>query len=403
VGRRGQGEGTIVKRKDGRWAAVVSEGFGIGPGGRPKRLRKVYYGKTRDEAARALRAAQNTKDSGATLAVGRQTLGVFIDKWLAGVRASVAPSTYDGYEHLVRVHIKPGLGRVQLSKLTPQLIQDWMNSLAKAPRVPRPGLRDRKPLSPRTIKYAHSVLRTALNTAVRWGVVTRNAASLAKPPRQVLEPIEPLSPEQAMTLLDHAAEVEDRLVNLYAVAVAEGLRQGELLGLKWSDVDWDKGQLKIVRSLQIVAGQPAFVSPKTHRSRRGIQLSRTGLDALKAQRELQARERLRAGSAWAPARQFKDLIFTNASGGPLHGSWVTKTFQARLTECELPKQRFHDLRHAMATFLLAQGVPMKVVSEKLGHAQIGITMNLYSHVTLAMQKEAATAMDQLLHRARRHP
>jgi integrase len=331
------------------------------------------------------------------------TVAQFLDQWLKDKRPTIAASTYDGYEHLLRMHVKPDLGHVKLAKLTPQEVQAWMTRLGERPSKPhRPGGPAGPPLSARTIRYAHAVLRHALNMALQFGLVARNAAAAAKPPRLGNGAVEPLTPSQALHLLSAADEAGDRFVHLYTVAVAEGLRQGELLGLKWQDIDGDAGQLRIVRTLQAVDGKPAFVEPKTHRSRRAIQLSRTGLEALGAQRELQAQEREIAGTHWHEdiAPEFRDLIFTNLRGAPLDGSHVTKAFQRRLEATGLPKQRFHDLRHATATFLLAEGVPMKVVSEKMGHAQIGITMNLYSHVTLAMQQEAADRIDQVLEKTK---
>ena len=399
MARRGRGEGTIRHRSDGRWSATISLGWGVSRDGSPKRRRKTIYARTSDELRRLLRAELKSVDDGRPPPVGRQTVSQFLDDWLPSVRDTIAASTYAGYEQLIRLHIKPSLGRIQLSKLTPQDVQAWMTTKRRQPRLsPYSQNTDLPPLSARTIQYAHAVLRHALATAVDWDLIPRNAASAAKPPRVTREPVEPLTPNQAVQLLSAAEEAGDRLVNLYAVAMAEGLRQGELLGLKWPDVDAAAGQLRIVRTLQVVSSKPAFTEPKTHRSRRAIQLSQTGIQALRAQRKLQQRERDIAGNHWQRdvATDFRDLVFTNSRGGPLDGTAVTKAFQRRLADTGLPKQRFHDLRHATATFLLAQGVPMKVVSEKLGHAQIGITMNLYTHVTLAMQQEAADRMDQVL-------
>lgn len=399
MARRSRGEGTFRHRSDGRWSATVSMGWGVSRDGSPQRRRKTFYGRTKDEVKSQLRVALSNIADGRRPSVGNQTVGQFLDDWLPAVRDTIAASTYDGYEQLIRLHIKPGLGRIKLSKLTAQDVQAWMNAKRRQPRIsPHDPNVILPPLSARTIQYAHAVLRHALAIGVDWDLIPRNVASAAKPPRITRDPVEPLTPAQAVQLLAAAEEAGDRLVNLYAVAIAEGLRQGELLGLKWQDVDTKAGQLRIVRSLQVVEGGPAFIETKTYRSRRAIQLSQTGIHALQAQRDLQKRERDIAGSRWQrdATSDFRDLVFTNGRGAPMDGSSVTKTFQRRLAQCGLPKQRFHDLRHATATFLLAQGVPMKIVSEKLGHAQIGITMNLYSHVTLAMQQEAADRMDQLL-------
>jgi integrase len=245
-------------------------------------------------------------------------------------------------------------------------------------------------LSPRTVQYHHAILRRALGQAHRWGLVSRNVAKLVDPPRVRRPEIRPLTPEQARTLLEAARG--DRLEALYTVALAVGLRQGEALGLRWDDIDLDRGWLTVRNALQRLGPGWQLVEPKTARCRRTIALPSVVAAALQSHRTRQLQERLWAGARW----QENDFVFASRIGTPLDGTNVTRRFQQLLRRSGLPRQRFHDLRHACASLLLAQGVHPRVVMETLGHSQVGLTMNTYSHVIPALQREAATQMDAVL-------
>jgi integrase len=234
------------------------------------------------------------------------------------------------------------------------------------------------------------VLRRALNDALRWGLVARNVATLVTPPRGQRYEVRPLDPVQARRFLD--AVRGDRLEALYSVALAVGLRQGEALGLQWDDIDLDSAALHVRHALQRVDGRLQLVEPKTARSRRTVILPATVIDALKAHRSRQVAERLTAGSEWVDHK----LVFCSPMGRPLDASNVTHTFQRHLIRAGLPRQRFHDLRHACASFLLAQGVSPRVVMEVLGHSQITLTLNTYTHVLPSLSREAAERMNALL-------
>lgn len=370
--RRGHGEGSIKQRPDGRWEARISL---------PAGQRKSFYGKTRREVQDKLRTALRDVDAGLDLTAGRQTVGQFLDRWLADVvTPKLAPKTVSSYRDVVRVHLKPTLGQHQLAKLTPQHVQAMMSS--------KSGAR----LSPRTVAYTRSVLRIALNRALKWGLVQRNAAALTDAPRSVRAERRPLTPEQARAFLA-AAEV-DRLEGLYRVALALGLRLGEALGLSWTDVDLDTGSLRVRYALQRIDGKLTLKEPKTEKSRRTLTMPASLASALRAHRVRQIEERLIAGSRW----QDSGLVFTNTVGGPLEPSNVLKAFKRRLAAAGLPEQRFHDLRHAAASLLLAQGVAPRVVMDILGHSQMATTMDLYSHVMPAAHEDAAALMDAILTR-----
>ena len=374
MAKRGQNEGSIYKRRDGRWVATISLGYKAG-----KRCRKSFYGKTRRTVQEQLTAALRAHQQGLPAAPERQNVANFLERWLEdSVRPSVRPRTYASYSQLVRLHIAPVLGRHQLVKLGPQDVQHFLND----------KLSDG--LSPRTVRYLHAVLRCALGRAMKWGLVTRNVATLVDPPAHQRPYVKPLTPNQARAFLD--AVKGDRLAALYSVALAVGLRQGEALGLRWEDIDFDAGRLTVRVALQRLDGRLQLVEPKTVRSRRTIALPQTAVSALRTHRAQQLQERLFAGSRW----QGTGLVFTTTFGTPIDARNLTRQFHRILREADLPRIRFHDLRHTCASLLLAQGVHPRVVMEILGHSQISLTMDTYSHVIPALQREAAGQMDEIL-------
>lgn len=369
--QRGHNEGSIYQRKDGRWVAAVTVDA--------TRKRKSFYGATRKEVSEQLKIALREQQQGLPVAVERQTMAQFLDRWLADdVKPTRQPKTYISYADTVRVHITPELGRHQLARLAPPHLQ----ALLTAKRA--------SGLSPRSVADIRTVLRIALNRAMKWGLVSRNVAALVDPPRVVRREVRPLTPEQARRFLDAAKG--DRLEALYSVAIALGLRSGEALGLRWEDVDLDGRTLRVRFALQRIDGKLTLKEPKTEKSKRTVSMPDATVRALRAHRIRQVEERLLAGSRW----QDRGFVFASTIGTPLEPSNVLKQFKAILERAELPKQRFHDLRHCCASLLLAQGVPARVVMDILGHTQIATTMDLYSHVMPAAQRDAADLMDAIL-------
>jgi integrase len=220
--------------------------------------------------------------------------------------------------------------------------------------------------------------------------VSRNVAKLVDPPRVARHEIQPLTPEQAKALIE--TSVENRHRALWITALGTGLREGELLGLRWDDVDLDAGRLRVRHTLANVNGELTLLEPKTDRSRRTVLLPDSVVAALRAHRTRQRMERLVAGSRWVDSGH----VFTTLVGKPIHGATVTRAFQAALARAGLPRSRFHDLRHAAATFLLAQGMTLEDVKQLLGHSSITLTSNTYGHVLEQRQREVAAAMDAVL-------
>ena len=370
MAKRANGEGSVYQRKDGRWAASLSAGRG---------KRQHFLGKTRADVSRKLNAALTGRDDGLPVIVERQSVTKYLASWLEAVRPSLRERTWVRYEEFVRLHIVPTLGKTPLTKLTPQHLQRlYAERLASG-------------LSPTTVHHLHAVLHKALDQALRWNLVARNVSDLVDPPRITRHEMTTLSPESARTLLD--AVSGQRLEALYVLALTTGMREGELLGLKWANVDFDGGALEVRGSLQRLKAGLVVAEPKTSHSRRRVGLTQAALSALRRHRARQAAERLRLGAAW----ENDELVFADEGGAPIDATrFLRNSFAPLLKAAGLAPMRFHDLRHTAATLLLGRGVHPKIVSEMLGHSQIAITLDLYSHVTPTMQREATAAMDAIV-------
>jgi len=377
MAKRAQNEGTIYKRADGRWEGAITL---PGTGGKRKR----FYGDTQREVREKLTALHHDLNQGLPVVTERQTVAQFLDAWLADVvKSTVRPKTYESYTQVVRLYLAPSLGRHQLAKLEPQHVQAMMNAMGARAEE------DGGPLSPRTVQYARAVLRRALGKALKWGKVARNVATLVDPPPVDRHEMRAFDPAEARRFLD--AVRGDRLEALYAVALSLGLRQGEALGLRWQDVDLDAGLLHVRVALQRLKGQgPRLAEPKTRQSRRTLPLPAPLIAQLRAHRKRQLEDRLLAGGRWVGDTW--GLVFANRTGGPLDPTHVVKAFKGHLRRADLPEIRFHDLRHACASLLVAQGTHPREVMEILGHSTITLTMNTYSHV---MPQAKRTALDAL--------
>ena len=372
--RRGPNEGSIYQRQDGRWAGSVHMGYEPG-----RRVRKHVFGKTRAEVVEKLKPLLKARDEQRPVPDQRLTVGTFLRTWLEDVaKPTIRFSTYESYQDIVELHLVPGLGRIRLAKLTPAAVQAFLTAKQAAG------------LSPRRVQMLHAVLRRALRIAEEWGYVSRNVARLVHPPRVTRQEIVPLTPKQAGNLIE--ASKTDRLHALYVTALGTGLRQGELLGLRWVDVDLPHARLTVRHTLARVDGSLVLLEPKSERSRRTVALPEVVVSALRGHRTRQKMERLVAGTRWTASGH----VFTTTLGTPLDAATVTRTFQKALTAAGLPHRRFHDLRHSAATFLLAQGFTLEDVKNLLGHSSIVLTSNTYGHVVEQRQRQVARAMDAVL-------
>lgn len=374
--RRGHGEGSVFERRvDGKvvgYVAMLDLGYVDG-----RRRRQAFYGKTKAEVRDKLDAAREAKRKG-TLPARRVTVEQWLTRWLKDGGPSLRPTTREHYEAHCRLHLIPTLGRIALDRLTPSDVRALLNAKIEVG------------LSPRSVHHLRAVLRNALHAAERDGLVYRNVAALAEPPHVPHVEMRTLTPDEVRTFQAAIAGTDDEA--LYITTLSLGLRQGEVLGLRWSDVDLDGRSLRVSQALQRIDRRFVFVEPKSKTSRRSVRLSTSVVELLRGHRAQQNQERLRLGPKWLDL----DLVFCGPHGEPLEGTRVTKRFQAILKAAGLPRLRFHDLRHSSASLLLAQGTPARVVMQRLGHSSISLTLGTYSHVIPELEDQAADAMDRVL-------
>ena len=345
--------------------------------------RHSLYAKTRREAQERLRKALTDADHGIRPTGARLSVAAYLEDWLTtSVAIRCRARTAASYRETVARYITPAIGTVALGKLTPEHVGRMLADLTT-----------RGTLSPTTVRYAHAVLRIALGRAMKSGKLPRNVATLTDPPARVDRELRPLTGEQVATFLDSVAS--ERLRALYVAAIGLGLRQGELLGLRWSDVDLEGGMVAVRYQLQMTTR--TLAEPKTDRARRTLRLPAEVHEALRDHRRRQLEERIAAGRKWVD----EDYVFTTRQGRSLMARNVLRSFHAHLAKVGLPRQRFHDLRHAYATLLLEDGEELAVISRTLGHSQISTTADVYAHLTPATLERTAARMDALLPRHRR--
>jgi integrase len=378
--KRGNGESSIYRRANGTWAAQYTVWTVEG------RKRRSVSGKTRAEVSRKLTEAMANRDGGLVYDAGALTVGEYLDKWLAdSVKGTVKETTYANYSYIIRVHISPALGRMQLKSLTPAHVRGFY------------GEKTHSDLAPATVKKMHVVLRKAPSQAVSDGLIPRNAADGVKPPR-VTTP----GGDQAACLRRvrrvPGSGTRRATGGLYVLAVYCGLREGELLALRWEDMNLEspKPALLVRRTLtrgEDGRGWVVGASTKSGKGRR-VRLTRRAASVLKDHRKRQLEERMRLAGLW----QDQDLVFPNETGSLFNPSNLRNRSFKRIKARSGVREdlRFHDLRHTCATLLVGEGVNAKVVSEMLGHASITITLNTYSHVLPDMQDSAADAMEAAL-------
>ncbi|MFF1867817.1 tyrosine-type recombinase/integrase [Kitasatospora herbaricolor] len=403
---RANGDGTVYQRKDGRWEAA---GYVLAPGDTRKRVR--VYGITRKEAVAKLTEKIAASNRGVPVVSAQGSLAAYLTYWLENVAVhQLRETTHTRYTACVNQYLIPGLGKKKLAKLTAKDVRTWLNGLrtvcqccargidarrkpnAPAGRRPRCcaiGKCCRKHLSPLTLAYIHSVLKSALEHAVREEEIPRNVARNVRTGTPRPRRFNPLTAHEARTFL--TAAQSHRLHALFELALRTGLRKGEILGLRWEDLDLDKGTASIRRTLQRTGtGGLTTLPTKTISSERRIVLPAACVTSLRAHHSRQARERQHAGAKWLD----NGLVFTRPDGHPIEPATLTRHFNALLRCSRLRAIRFHDLRHSTATLLLEQGVELVVIKELLGHAHIGVTATVYAHVRL--QRDAIDLLGRTL-------
>ena len=342
--------------------------------------RRYVSGKNRDEARRKLTEAMANRDKGLIYNDENLALGEYLDRWLSdSVYGRVRESTFSRDKYLVTNHIKPSIGRVKLKNVNALQVQSLYRERLDSG------------LSHSTVQKSHHVLHKALVQAVKWNLIPHNPSDSVKAPTPTPKEMRPLSVSEANKLLE--ATRGDRLEALYLLAIHTGMRQGELLGLKWADVDLENAVVRVRRTLTRKGTGYVLGEPKTKKSRRTVRLTQMAVEALRSHRMSQAQEKLRTGSLY----QDEDLVFAGRNGGFINPSNLRQRyFKPLLKRAGLPQITFHDLRHTYASFLFQRNVHPKIVSDTLGHASVAITLDTYSHMVPGMGGEAVYAMSEAL-------
>jgi integrase len=365
--RRLNHEGSLTLRKDGLWCARVSH----------EGTRIAVYGATKEQARQKLQALQRKQFEGVPMLTSAMPLREYLLQWLASINNRVRPSTYEGYEIMVRVHITPRLGNIRLGKLGPEHISKAWETMLKEGN------------SASVVEHAHLRLSKALSDAVKRQLIYRNPCQAVSAPKADKRELHPPDAQAIHRLLETAKDTE--YYELLHTAFYTGLRRNEALALRWRDVDLNEASISVGRSLyRAKGGQSTYQAPKTAKSRRLVSLTPSSVLVLRALRERQGTDGLLQGYAVND----DSLVFRYRNGNPMLPRAVSGAFKKLVHRAGLEGYRFHDTRHAHATLMLRQGVHPKIVQERLGHAKVGTTLDIYSHVTPGLQQAAALRFDE---------
>ena len=375
--KRANGEGSIRKRKDGRWEGRYTAGHDPATG---KQIFKSVLGKTQAEVKEKLKKALVEAGQIDFTKSGKYTVGTWMDEWFENVaKIKVRPSSHQTYRGYIDNHIKPNIGNIPLEKLTTMDLQKLYRTLLTKGRVDRiEAEKQPRGLSAKTVRNINQVISSALDLAVAQKIIPSNPTDACELPKVEHREMQTIPEEQLQAFLAEARATG--VYEMYYIELATGLRRGELLGLKWQDIDWKNAIIKVRRQIARVDGQIVEAPLKTKNSYRTVTISPQAIEVLKQQR----------------AKTHDQYVFPSPNGGPISPDSVNNMLKRVLARAGIPKVRFHDLRHTFATIALQNGVDIKTVSGMLGHFSAGFTLDTYAHVTTAAQKEAAQTMGNLL-------
>ena len=376
--KRANGEGSIRKRKDGRWEGRYTAGHDSETG---KPIYRNVLGRTQSEVKEKLKTAIKATQSLDSSKTGQYTLGQWMDVWYENyAKIKVRPSSHQTYKGYIENHIKPNMGDIPLEKLTTLDLQRLYKTLLSRGRVDRLESKGQpKGLSPKTVRNIHQILSAALKLAQEQRIILTNPAEGCALPKVEHREMKTLPVEQLQSFLREAKD--SGVFELYYLELATGLRRGELLGLKWEDIDLEHGDLRVRRQIARIDGRVVEAPLKTRNAYRTLPLAEDTVSILEEQKK-------KVGSSpW---------VFPSATGGPISPDSVLHMLHRVLKRAGLPEVRFHDLRHTFATLALQNGVDIKTVSGMLGHFSAGFTLDTYAHVTTSAQKAAANTMGKLL-------
>jgi integrase len=372
-----------VRKRGSKWCFVLDTGRDEKTG---RRKQKWFSGfNTKKEAERAMVSKINELEKGSFVEPSKTTLKEYLEQWIEDyAKTTLRPSTLQTYKTYINNHIIPSLGSFTIQQLQPMHLQRFYNEKLTNGRVDGKG-----GLSPSTVRYLHVIIKEALGHAVKWQLLSRNVADLVTPPSIRKKEIITMETDEITKFLSYAQG--DRLYIAFLLAVFTGLRRGEILGLRWKDINMEAKTASIRKNLVVVEGKLVLQEPKTNGSIHSVSLPSTTIEALKKHKRIQNQEKLKMGINY----QDNDLIVATSLGTPVSPRNLLRSFYRIIERADLPKISFHALRHTHATLMLKQGEHPKIVSERLGHSNTRITMDIYSHVLPNMQQEAVDRFERM--------
>ncbi len=375
--RRSNGEGNIRKRKDGRWEGRYTAGFDPATG---KQVFKNVLGKTQNEVKEKLKKALKESQKLDFTRTGKYTVSQWMEEWFENVcKIKVSPSSHQPYRGSIDHHITPYIGKIPIEKLSTMDLQKLCRKLMDEGRVERTeSEKQPKGLGPKTVRNVMQVISSAMDFAVAQKIITENTCKAVELPKVEKQEMQTIPAEQLQAFLTEAKV--SGVYEMYYIELSTGLRRGELLGLKWPDIDWKNGIITVRRQVARVNGEITEAPLKTKNSYRRVSISPQAIEVLKTQK----------------AKTNSEYVFPSPNGGPISPDSVNNMLKRVLARAGIPKVRFHDLRHTFATIALQNGVDIKTVSSILGHFSAGFTLDTYAHITTAAQKEAAITMGNIL-------
>ena len=387
--KNGTGEGSIRKKDTGRWEARYTIGHDSISG---KQIQKSVYGKTREEVAKKLNEILNSITNETYVEPSKMKTGEWIESWLSNyAKMAIKDSTFENYSVLARVHIFPGIGSITLRNLKTKDLQQFYNYIYKSGKVTKKdSSSEEKGLSVSTIKHIHNIIHQALAQALKEGLIRSNPDDACVMPKEEKRKINTLPIEDLSLFLNEA--LKGNHYAMFYLDLCTGLRRGELLGLKWEDVDFLEKTLTVKRQLTRVSRQLKLSSLKTSNSYRTIKIPDSAIDVLRSHLEVQNELKGKSDTVW----EENGLIFSNEIGKPIDPSGVYHYFKRLIKRLDFNNNRFHDLRHTFATIALQNGVDVKTIQETLGHSNAAFTLQVYGHVTKQMQNTAAKKIDDFM-------